>query len=96
MPNQKFENILNLALSVSESERMRSQTLSTGYSPVLKTWELIVKYHGNLEKLESDVIHIEPLLNNYAIVTIREDFLDAFGELDEIEYVEKPKRLYYE
>lgn len=96
MPNQKFENLLNLSLNVSENERMRSQALNTGYSPLLKSWELIVKYHGNLEKLESDVIHIEPLINNYAIVTIREDFLDAFGELDEIEYVEKPKRLYYE
>ena len=46
--------------------------------------------------LESEVIHIEPLINGYAIATVREDFIDAFADLDEVEYVEKPKRLYFE
>ena len=58
--------------------------------------ELIVKYNGSLEKLESPVIHVEPLINGYAIVTIREDFIDAFSELDEVEYIEKPKRLFFQ
>ncbi|MBQ2115873.1 MAG: hypothetical protein II193_04715 [Lachnospiraceae bacterium] len=96
MYSQKFENLLNLALNATEEERMRSETLGSGYSPSSRNWELIVKYHGNLEKLESDVIHVEPLINGYAIVTVREDFIEAFGALDEVEYVEKPKRLYFE
>ena len=54
-----------------------------------------MKYHGQLTRLESSVIHVEPLINSYAIVTIREDFIDAFTQLDEVEYVEKPKRLYF-
>ena len=96
MPNAKLENLLNLALAATESEIQKSHVLNIGYTPDTRTWELIVKYHGPLERLESDVIHIEPLLNGYAIATVREDFIDAFADLDEVEYVEKPKRLYFQ
>lgn len=96
MPNAKLENLLNLALAATESEIQKSQVLNIGYTPDTRTWELIVKYHGPLDRLESDVIHIEPLLNGYAIATVREDFIDAFADLDEVEYVEKPKRLYFQ
>ena len=85
MPSQKLENLLNLALEATSEEKEKSP----------RTWELIVKYHGQLTRLESSVIHVEPLINSYAIVTIREDFIDAFTQLDEVEYVEKPKRLYF-
>ena len=95
MANAKLENLLNLALSATTEEQEKSQILMTGYTPATRTWELIVKYHGALEKLESEVIHIEPLINGYAIATVREDFIDAFADLDEVEYVEKPKRLFF-
>lgn len=95
MPNSKLENLLNLALSATEEERQKSQSLMTGYNTATKSWELIVKYHGALERLESEVIHIEPLINGYCIATVREDFIDAFADLDEVEYVEKPKYLYF-
>lgn len=95
MPNAKLENLLNLALSATPEEREKSQSLMTGYTPATRNWELIVKYHGPLERLESDVIHIEPLINGYCIATVREDFIDAFADLDEVEYVEKPKYLYF-
>jgi len=94
MPSQKLENLLNLALEATEREMQKSPALATGYEPAAKTWELIVKYHGALTALESEVIHIEPLIAGYAIVTIREDFIEAFAQLDEVEYVEKPKRFY--
>lgn len=95
MPNAKLENLLNLALSATTEELEKSQLLMTGCMPATRSWELIVKYHGPLEKLESEVIHIEPLINSYAIATVREDFIDAFADLDEVEYVEKPKRLFF-
>lgn len=96
MASQKFENILNLALAATSEEKEKSQELAVGFSPEARTWELIVKYHGALERLESAVIHIEPLIFGYAIVTIREDFIDAFAKLDEVEYVEKPKSLFFQ
>ena len=93
--SEKFENLLNLALDATGKEREKSLQLGVGYEPEGERWELIVKYHGALEKLESEVIHIEPLINGYAIATVREDFIDAFADLDEVEYVEKPKRLFF-
>ena len=49
MDDQKIENQLNLALEATEEERKKSLVLETGYDPEEKTWELIVKYSGNLD-----------------------------------------------
>ena len=49
--DQKRENLLNLSLSVSEEERMRSESLETGFDREERTWELIVKYFGDLSGL---------------------------------------------
>lgn len=95
MPSQKLENLLNLSLAATQNERKKSQILATGYESETRVWELIVKYHGALEKLESPLIHIERLINGYAIATVREDFIPAFSALEEIEYVEMPKRFYF-
>ncbi len=96
MPSQKLENLLQLALQATDLERQKSQELEVGFDTATNTWEIIVKYHGPLERLESNIIRVEPLINNYAIVTIREDFIDAFTALDEVEFIEKPKRLYFQ
>lgn len=93
--NQKLENLLNLALAATPEEKNKSQDLSVGFTPATRSWELIVKYHGQLERLASPVIQIEPLINSYAIVTIREDFIEPFSQLDEVEYIEIPKRLFF-
>jgi hypothetical protein len=96
LDNPKLENLLNLALGASQEELKKSQVLETGYEPASKTWELIVKYNGALERFNSDVIRVEPLINGYAIVTIRSDLIEAFAGLDEVEFIEKPKRLFFE
>ena len=96
MANQKLETLLNLALEADEAERKRSGQLGVGFSEDTGRWELIVKYHGSLEQLASDVISIEPLINGYCIAIVRDDFIDAFADLDEVEYIEKPKRLYFD
>lgn len=95
MANQKLENLLNLALAATQEEKEKSQDLSIGFIPETRSWELIVKYHGQLERLSSPVIQIESLINSYAIVTIREDFIEPFSQLDEVEYIESPKRLFF-
>lgn len=95
MENQKLENILNLSLSVDESEREKSEQLSTGFNEESRRWELIVKYNGDLGKFRSELIQIEELIAGYAIVTLPENLIEAFTNLDEVEYVEKPKRLYF-
>jgi hypothetical protein len=94
--SQKLENLLNLALHSTTQELEKSQILESGYTPETKTWELIIKYNGNIEKLGSSLIKVETLINNYAIVTLPSDLIPAFADLEEVEYIEKPKRLYFE
>ena len=54
-----------------------------------------MKYNGDLAKLDSPVIRVEELIAGYAIVTLPRNLLESFVELDEVEYVEMPKRLYF-
>lgn len=97
LSSDKTGNQLNLAVEISDEERSQSQDLQTGYNEVTKEWELIVKYHGNLEELAALLgIKAVPLLNSYAIITLSEEKLAALLAREEIEYVEKPNRLYFE
>ena len=95
MNSQKLENLLNLALDASAEEREKSLNLNTGYDEESEKWELIVKYNGDLKRLDSRVISIEELIAGYAIVTIPRNLIQSFVELEEVEYVEIPKRLYF-
>jgi hypothetical protein len=94
--NQKLENLLSLALQSNTEEKESSPLLEAGYTPSTKTWELIIKYNGDIAKIGSSVIKIETLINNYAIVTLPSDLIPPFADLEEVEYIEKPKLLYFE
>ncbi len=95
MNNSKLENILNLALDATLEERERSQNLNVGYDTREESWELIVKYSGDLSFLADRGIQVVELLNEYAILTVPESQIEGLAELEQIEYVEKPKRLYF-
>lgn len=96
--NQKRENLLNLALSTDERERAQTEDLNVGFDEGTRSWELIVKYHGDLAEAVrrlSPGIGVELLIAGYAILTAPEDLVDAVTSLEQIEYLEKPKRYYY-
>lgn len=95
MPNQKLENQLNLALEATPEELEQSEDLKVGYNPVERTWELIVKHSESIEELSELGIIIYPLLNNYSILTVPESMINAISDLPQIEYIEKPKRLFF-
>ncbi len=95
MADQKLENLLNLALDATPQERERSPELEVGFEPDTRTWELIVKYSGNIERLRTETIQIEILSRGYAIVRLPEAQIDVFSAQPEIEYIEKPKRLFF-
>lgn len=98
MNSAKIENLLNLALDVSEQERMRSPALSVGFEPVTNTWEVIVRYFGELQPLQNRFPdwQITELLNEYAIIRLPESQIDQLAGLPQIEYIEKPKQLFFE
>lgn len=93
--NSKIENLLNLALNSTMEEREKSDNLNVGYNRAEQSWEVIVKYNGDIRRLQSEVIQVEELLAGYAILTIPESLVDSVAELNEIEYMEKPKRLFF-
>ena len=96
MQSQKLENLLNQALNATESERERSQELNVGYNPVDQVWELIIKYSGNLETVRQISERVTELLNEYAIIHIRQSQISDLVQIVEVEYVEKPKRLFFQ
>ena len=65
MANQKLEALLGLALSVEEAERQKSGQLGVGFIEETRKWELIVKYNGDIGRLQSDIIGVEELIAGY-------------------------------
>lgn len=94
--SQKFANDLNLALSLPAGELEKSENLSVGFDEASDTWELIVKYNGDImgavEKLSGTAV---PLIGGYAVVTVPAGVLGQLSGLAEVEYVEMPHRLYF-
>lgn len=95
MNNPKLENMLNLALDATEEERSRSLNLDVGFDREERTWDVIVKYSGSLAPLREEGITVVELQNEYAILTVPERLVDPLANIPEIEYVEKPKRLFF-
>ena len=95
MDNSKIENMLNLALDATPGERARSLNLDVGFDGEENTWELIVKYSGSLSRLEEKGIRVTELLNEYAVLVVPESGIGRLAEVPEIEYIEKPKRLFF-
>ncbi len=95
MNDQKIDELLNLALNATAAERQKSQVLDVGYNSEERKWDLIAKYTGDIMELASDEIGVVTLLNEYAILTVPEDMIDTLAEYPQIEYIEKPKRLFF-
>ena len=94
--SQKIENLLNLALEATGEERAKSPELEVGFDLETKTWELIIKYSGDLKEVRELAEEVYELQNEYAVLLVREDRIREMASLPEVEYIEKPKRLFFE
>ena len=97
MADQKAENLLNLALDATAEELEKSPALSVGFNREEKRWELIVKYNGDLNVVLEALPEIEAatLSGGYAILTVPQSLIESLTGFSQIEYIEKPKRLYF-
>ena len=95
MDSQKRENLLNMALDATPRERMESAALGTGYDFEERTWELIVRYSGDLTPLKEMGVQVKELLGGYAVLKAPEGLVDEITRLPQILYMEKPKLLYF-
>lgn len=97
MQSGKIENQLNLALSVSEEQRIKSLDLAVGYMPITRTWELVVRYAGNLSRIKEELqISVTELSDQYAILIIPEYLIERLTDYEEIIFIEKPKLLFFD
>lgn len=95
MNDQKLENLLNLALDSTQSERNRSENLNIGYDAVEHTWTVIIKYTGNLDNVRRIAEEVTELFGGFAILRIKENALTLLTDIPQVTYVEKPKALYF-
>ena len=83
MKDQKAENLLNLALSVPEEERRQTGELDVGYDRETRTWELIVKYSGDLAGVVGEWFpetELKELSGGFGILTVpEEEFRGSLG-----------------
>lgn len=95
MNNEKLENLLNVSLSVTDSERERSAILDTGYSKNEQRWNLIIRYSKSLDELRalSEEIEVLELLGEFAIITTPQELVEKIADLPSVIFVEMPKRL---
>lgn len=96
MPEQKIDNLLNLAMDATPQERAKSENLNVGYDSSERLWDVIVKYSGPESGLGGEGIQVVPLLGGYAVVTLPESEIKVYSAREQIEFIEKPKRLYFE
>ncbi len=95
--NGKIENELNLAIDIPENQRSKATNLNVGYTPDTDMWEVIVKYSGSLDRVREELqISAVELFGQYAILTVPQYLISRLSDYDEIEYIEKPKRLFFE
>lgn len=95
--NQKIENLLNVSLDATREELESSESLSTGFNWRDNTWEIIVRYTGNLENIKANYnVYIRELLFNYAIIVTDKATIELISQEPQIVYVEKPKSLYFQ
>lgn len=95
MDSQKAENLLNLALDSTQEEREKSLNLQVGYDPGERTWELIIKYDQSGEELPPELEGIVALSYGYGVIRVPESAIERLAVLEIVEYIEKPKRLFF-
>ena len=70
MDSQKLETLLNVALQTDKNERNSSNDNDVGFNMAKNTWELIVKYNGDLTFVRELGGSVEELILGYAIIVI--------------------------
>ena len=95
MNNEKLDTVLSLSLETDENIRQKSQVLNNGVNEIENTWEVIVKYHGDVAELSDVVEAIDILVNQYAIMTVTREQLEQIVQMEQIEFIELPKSMQF-
>ncbi len=90
---QKSEPPLSEISEIPQND-LANNEMGSGYNASQNLWEVIVKYNGNIKKIEKELgVEVEVLSPNYAIVTLSPEKITPLSRYSEIEYLEQPKNL---
>lgn len=103
MFSQKLESLLMVSLEATRNERETFDDLSAGVDSENDTWEIVVKYNSQSEDIFVNTITtsypgtlVYPLLCNYSVIVTSRENVNLIAAEPIIEYVEKPKILYFD
>lgn len=90
--------MLNLSLEVSGGTRERSLSLNTGFDGEKQTWEIIVRFFGERERLletfpDSPIVFLQ---EGYLIMEVTREELERLTAMPQVIYVEMPKAMHYQ
>ncbi len=96
--NPRIENLLQISADTSEDIRKQIPDMEAGFDASDRTWEVIVKSAGSLERIKNIYTNAAytQLLCGYWIVRTTIDNIEALAAEPEIIFIEKPKALYFE
>ncbi len=96
MQTQKADNLLNLAYNATDAERAQSGVLNVAESGADR-WEIIVKSSQSLAYLSEThpQIRVTSLIQNYSILELPRQMIPFIASLDEVTFIEMPKRLFF-
>lgn len=94
--NPRIENLLQISADTSEDIRQQVPDMDAGFDDSDRTWEIIVKTAGSLDRIIGIYTNAEftQLLCGYWIVRTTIDNIEALATEPEIIFIEKPKALY--
>ena len=97
MQEEKLDTSLQIALEALQEGMNTNRDLLYGYDPESESFRVIIKYNGDIKKIEEwyPDTKVVLLFNQYAIVTTNARYLTEIARMPETEYMEKPKKLYY-
>lgn len=83
---------LELALETMQSYEDSESELYVGYNAKDRSWQLLIRYNDDITDLvDRYLTRIYYLLAGYAIIEIKEVYINAFAADSRILYVDKPK-----
>jgi subtilisin family serine protease len=86
---------LELAIQTDKASYEATDELYVGYNSTSQTWKLLIRYSADISDLvEMYLEKIYYLLQNYAIITIRQEYIFKFASDIRIIYIEKPKSIH--
>lgn len=92
---RNIDSELVAAISLPPEQLMETGELRIGYMPELSRFEVIIRYHGDLEDILERLpgVYGEKLTEQYAILALSREEIEEISTWTQVEYVEKPKAL---